>query len=202
MDLVAWAADRSRSLLAPLGTRWAHSEAVALRAREVAVVVSPDDREVLLAAAYLHDVGSAPELFNDGAVNNVTVTNNNANTPGTNNTDFNGFHLNSGTVAATDDFTSCLELANNNFTGAGQGVNAPNNGDVRLRQRQGTTVRLPGYSGPARDNSDNQVAEVVTFLRPPASGGLKSNTFGTGFAGSVSTGGGYIGTGGACLTPP
>jgi hypothetical protein len=141
------------------------------------------------------------EIIN-GAVNNVTVTNNNANTPGNLNTDFNGFHLNSGTVAATDDFTSCLELANNNFTGAGQGVNAPNNGDIRLRQRQGTTVRLPGYGGPARDNSDNQVAEIVTFMRPPASGGVKSNVFGTGFAGSVSTGGGYIGTGGACVTPP
>jgi HD domain len=66
VDLVAWAAERSRSLLAPLGSRWAHSDAVALRAREIAVVVSPDDREVLLAAAYLHDVGYAPELVVHG----------------------------------------------------------------------------------------------------------------------------------------
>jgi hypothetical protein len=140
--------------------------------------------------------------INNGAVNNVTVTSNNTNTPGTINTDFNGFHLNNGTVGATDDFTTCLELANNNFTAGGKGSVFPNNADVRLRQRQSTTVRLPGYGGPARDDADNEVAEVVTFLRPPASGGVKNNAFGTGAANSVSTGGGYIGTGGACVTPP
>ena len=140
--------------------------------------------------------------INNGAVNNITVTNNNANTPGTVNDNFNGFGLNNGTVAATDDFTTCLELANNNFTGSGKGSIPPNNGDIRLRQRQATTVRLPGYTGPARDAADNDVAEVVTFLRPPGSGGVKNNTFGTGFAGSAATGGGYIGTGGECVTPP
>lgn len=66
MDLVAWAADQSRARLAPLGSRWAHSEAVALRARELGAVVAPNDREVLPAAAYLHDVGYAPELVVHG----------------------------------------------------------------------------------------------------------------------------------------
>jgi hypothetical protein len=63
VDLVAWAADQSRVRLAPLGSRWAHSEAVALRALEIAAVLAPDDRDVLLAAAYLHDVGYAPGLI-------------------------------------------------------------------------------------------------------------------------------------------
>lgn len=66
MELVSWAADHSRSLLAPLGSRCAHFEAVALRAREIAVAVSADDRELLVAAAYLHDVGYAPELVVHG----------------------------------------------------------------------------------------------------------------------------------------
>lgn len=62
MDLVAWAAKESRVRLAPLGNRWAHSRAVALRAQEIAGAVDPDDHGTLLAAAYLHDVGYAPEL--------------------------------------------------------------------------------------------------------------------------------------------
>ncbi len=66
MDLVAWAADESRHRLAPLGSRWAHSRAVASRAQEIAVAVAPADRSMLVAAAYLHDVGYAPELAKAG----------------------------------------------------------------------------------------------------------------------------------------
>ena len=66
MELVAWAADQSRLRLTPLGHRWAHSEGVARRAREVAAAVERDDRELLVAAAYLHDVGYAPELVVHG----------------------------------------------------------------------------------------------------------------------------------------
>jgi putative nucleotidyltransferase with HDIG domain len=61
VELVAWAAEQSQARLAPLGTRWAHSRAVALRAKEIAAVVG-EDRDLLIAAAYLHDVGYAPEL--------------------------------------------------------------------------------------------------------------------------------------------
>jgi hypothetical protein len=39
---------------------------VAVRAREIAAAVGGDDREVLLAAAFLHDVGYAPELVVHG----------------------------------------------------------------------------------------------------------------------------------------
>ena len=62
MDLVAWAAEESRARLAPLGSRWVHSRGVAQRARDIATTVDREDRAVLLAAAYLHDVGYAPEL--------------------------------------------------------------------------------------------------------------------------------------------
>jgi HD superfamily phosphodiesterase len=62
MELVAWAAKEARVRLGPLGDRWAHTQGVASRAREIATAVDPDDRDVLIAAAYLHDVGYAPEL--------------------------------------------------------------------------------------------------------------------------------------------
>ncbi len=142
------------------------------------------------------------DQMGSAATINATVSNNTANTPGTLLTDFNGFHVNSGTVS-TDNLTSCFNIFNNNFTSSGKGAVAPNNSDMRLRQRQGTTVQLPGYTGPARDNGDLDVAEVITYLRPAGSGGLKNNTFGTGNANSVSTGGGYVNSpgGAACPTP-
>jgi hypothetical protein len=62
MDLVAWAAEESRAWLGPLGSRWLHCRGVAARAHEIATVVAPSHRGVLVAAAYLHDVGYAPEL--------------------------------------------------------------------------------------------------------------------------------------------
>lgn len=62
MDVVAWAADQSRRRLATVGTRWAHSHAVAARAQQIAVVVDRADRSILVAAAHLHDIGYAPEL--------------------------------------------------------------------------------------------------------------------------------------------
>lgn len=62
MDLEAWAAIQAERLLAPLGDRWLHVQAVARRARRVVRVVPADDRELLVAAAFLHDVGYAPSL--------------------------------------------------------------------------------------------------------------------------------------------
>jgi hypothetical protein len=66
MDLAAWAADEARRRLAGVGTRWAHCDAVASGAEGIAVVVDPEDRSLLIAAAYLHDVGYAPELVVSG----------------------------------------------------------------------------------------------------------------------------------------
>ena len=62
MQLSAWAEDYARGLLSPLGRRWRHAEAVAGTAREVARSLVPEDADVLVASAYLHDVGYAPRL--------------------------------------------------------------------------------------------------------------------------------------------
>jgi hypothetical protein len=61
-DLAEWAARNARVRLEPLGARWAHSCGVVRRAREAVDAVSSEDGDVLIAAAFLHDVGYAPEL--------------------------------------------------------------------------------------------------------------------------------------------
>ncbi len=60
--LVAWAETEARSLLATTGDRWQHTEGVARQARRVASALPAQEGEVLVAAAYLHDVGYAPSL--------------------------------------------------------------------------------------------------------------------------------------------
>jgi hypothetical protein len=62
MDLVRWAAREAERRLSPLGPRWAHTQGVVARARALAVTVAPADRDLLIAAAYLHDVGYDPAL--------------------------------------------------------------------------------------------------------------------------------------------
>jgi len=52
--------------LPPLAQRWDHVRAVATRAAEIAVAVDPPDRELLVAAALLHDIGYAPDLVVTG----------------------------------------------------------------------------------------------------------------------------------------
>jgi hypothetical protein len=56
------AAVRAEELLAPLGDRWRHTEAVAARAEQLASAVPVDERELLGVAAWWHDLGYAPEL--------------------------------------------------------------------------------------------------------------------------------------------
>lgn len=60
--MVAWAAAEARRLLEELGRRWVHTVAVADRARVVAAIAEGTDADVLIAAAYLHDIGYAPGL--------------------------------------------------------------------------------------------------------------------------------------------
>ncbi|MET7696914.1 HD domain-containing protein [Streptomyces sp. NPDC005485] len=66
LDTPQGAAELAASLLPPLGNRWLHTQAVAARAREVSAAVSEDERELLVAAAWLHDIGYAPELNETG----------------------------------------------------------------------------------------------------------------------------------------
>jgi hypothetical protein len=62
VDLHVWAATTAEQYLSPLGRRWTHVRAVAERARQVAAALPMDDADLLVPAAYLHDVGYAPAL--------------------------------------------------------------------------------------------------------------------------------------------
>jgi hypothetical protein len=125
----------------------------------------------------------------------ATVTNNNVANPGNLGplaTGWNGIHLNNGTVG-TDNFTSCVDIRLNSIAGSGTGTISPQNNDLRLRQRQSTTVQLPGYTGVNNNNAAVETFESGqnTLLTVNA-----SNT--------VPTGGGYTNTspaGSACTQP-
>jgi hypothetical protein len=65
-DEVGWARNVAASLLAPLGQRWAHTLGVVERARAFALVLPSTELEMLVAAAYVHDVGYAPALARSG----------------------------------------------------------------------------------------------------------------------------------------
>jgi hypothetical protein len=66
MDLLPWARDLAEQLLSePLPRRWAHSQGVGRQAESLAPILG-DDAELLAAAAWLHDVGYAPDLAKTG----------------------------------------------------------------------------------------------------------------------------------------
>lgn len=59
--LSEWARDQGEALVSPLGRRWQHVQAVASCADQVAERLGLDG-EVLVAAAWLHDIGYADDL--------------------------------------------------------------------------------------------------------------------------------------------
>lgn len=66
MSQAHWAAELARKLLeVPLPRRWAHVQGVAAQARSLAPILG-NDAGVLEAAAWLHDVGYAPEVADTG----------------------------------------------------------------------------------------------------------------------------------------
>jgi HD superfamily phosphodiesterase len=66
MNQADWAAELARKLLeVPLPRRWAHVQGVAAQARTLAPILG-DDADLLEAAAWLHDIGYAPELADTG----------------------------------------------------------------------------------------------------------------------------------------
>ncbi|HJT56003.1 MAG TPA: HD domain-containing protein [Ktedonobacteraceae bacterium] len=65
-DLIQWAAQHATSLLSPLGSRWLHVQGVVERAKEIGEILNQQDQASLIAAAYLHDIGYAPELQKTG----------------------------------------------------------------------------------------------------------------------------------------
>ena len=67
MNLIRWARELAGTHLAVvLPRRWTHVQAVAARAAEVAPAMGTGDGSVLVAAAWLHDVGYAPGAVNTG----------------------------------------------------------------------------------------------------------------------------------------
>jgi putative nucleotidyltransferase with HDIG domain len=66
VKLVRWAEALAIELLAePLPARWAHTQGVAGAAEAIASIVG-EDAELLLAAAWLHDIGYCPDLAATG----------------------------------------------------------------------------------------------------------------------------------------
>ncbi|RFS82931.1 HD domain-containing protein [Actinomadura spongiicola] len=65
-NTAAWARDLARKHLeTPLPRRWAHTQGVARQARTLAPILG-DQADLLEAAAWLHDIGYAPDLIDTG----------------------------------------------------------------------------------------------------------------------------------------
>lgn len=65
MSFEDWVRTDAERLLKPLGERWLHVQAVARNAAEVANRLDLD-RSTVVQAAWLHDIGYAPELVRTG----------------------------------------------------------------------------------------------------------------------------------------
>lgn len=63
---VRQARELARALLAGSPVRWQHTVGVAARAAELARTIGPDDQQVLVAAAWLHDIGYAEAARDTG----------------------------------------------------------------------------------------------------------------------------------------
>jgi large repetitive protein len=116
---------------------------------------------------------------------NVTVSGNTIANPGSNPSMggiYQGLHLNNG-VAPGDSFQTCVNVGPNTITNSGRNGGT----DFRLRARQSTTVRLPGYAGTTHDTG-----AVVTFVQG------KLVTAASGSAAADAGSGGFIGTGTTC----
>lgn len=61
-----WAGRMAEELLQDVETRWAHVRGVAQQAVEISKVVPARDRALLVAAAYLHDIGYSPAVCRVG----------------------------------------------------------------------------------------------------------------------------------------
>ena len=64
-SLTSWARSTAERHLEPLGRRWDHVQAVGAAAERIAGAFG-EDGETLICAAYLHDIGYAPEIAATG----------------------------------------------------------------------------------------------------------------------------------------
>ncbi|WP_089213161.1 HD domain-containing protein [Streptosporangium subroseum] len=66
MGQAEWARDLAKRLLEePLPRRWAHSQGVAAQAESLAPILGPE-ADLLIASAWLHDIGYTPDLIDTG----------------------------------------------------------------------------------------------------------------------------------------
>jgi hypothetical protein len=92
--------------------------------------------------------------------------------------------VNSG-VAAGDSFETCVNFGANSITGSSDAADK----DFRLRARQSTTVRLPGYAGAA--TSPGADTAVPAFVSGKVGGGAQGTAL-------TADSGQFIGTGTTC----
>jgi HD domain len=64
--VIKWASKQACLLLPQLGNRWLHVQGVVKQAKWVSKMFDKDDQKVLIAAAYLHDIGYTPQLQKTG----------------------------------------------------------------------------------------------------------------------------------------
>lgn len=113
-------------------------------------------------------------------------------TPGTIGLAKQAIHYNIGTQPG-DTFLACAAISGNSLATGGADSDPPTiDADVRLRQRQSTTVRLPGYAGA---NNDNAAVQAFVAGANPAGGPTVS-------ASNTVAGGGGGFTGAACPSLP
>ncbi|GHO77042.1 metal-dependent phosphohydrolase, HD subdomain protein [Ktedonobacter sp. SOSP1-85] len=65
-NILEWAAQQATYFISSLGNRWLHVQNVVEQAHWVSQVFDESEGEYLIAAAYLHDIGYAPELNTTG----------------------------------------------------------------------------------------------------------------------------------------
>lgn len=61
-----WPQALAKQQLESMPTRWRHTQSVAAHARNAGVTVEAEDRPLLEAAAWLHDIGYGPEIADTG----------------------------------------------------------------------------------------------------------------------------------------
>lgn len=65
-NLINWTSGQAKLLISPLGNRWLHVQGVVKRAELVSIILPGPECSLLIAAAYLHDIGYAPSLQKTG----------------------------------------------------------------------------------------------------------------------------------------
>jgi uncharacterized repeat protein (TIGR01451 family) len=143
-------------------------------------------------AAINTQAGDAGNATNTGTLN-IKITNNNIANPGAGSQHGIVLNIGAGDGDGTAANQACADIKTNTLN---LGATPPNGGfSFRLRQREASTVRLPGYTGPA----NNGGGQVDAFIAGQNSGTPNSTSVSVSFP----TGGGYINTpGGAACTAP